>query len=388
MSARQFYIVMAISVIAMKMQKLPCLVANELGKDAWLVFLLFTLVNIIGILLVFFIFRRIELKNVLKPSKNIFFNIFRTILLFATLLYFLVQSILLYEHIQALFSNTLFDDLSWSFFSLLLLFTVFFLAHRGLENIALNYELYTWIIVVPLVILAIFGTSQTNFSAILPLETINFTSVLSKVEMFNCWFGDFFLILYLGIKARDIKLTKTLTIYSISMLFVTFLVVVFTGIYGVVAPSAPGLISVISEQSLLDMSIGRLDWFLILFAEMGAILTCSIYLYFSNLCLHSIFPKARSFYLKIFNIAVLYILDIFILVDLNAKVRFFCGFMSKLSIIVEIFTMLVLICLSIFYNSKNRQGFNQENISTKRVFKRQRGFNNKKISASKREVES
>lgn len=347
MSSRQFYIMLAIAVIAMKMQKLPCLVSGELGKDAWLLFIAYTIINVILILFIFFILKRIDVKSVLKFSKNIFFNIFRIILVLATMLYFLVQSLLVYEHIQALFSNTLFDDLSWSFFSLLLLFAVFFLAHRGIENIALNFELYTWIIILPMILLAIFGATQTDFSEILPLETIDFKLVLSKLRMFTCWFGDAFLVLYLAIKAREIKLSKTLLVYISSMIFMTFMVVVFTGIYGVAAPTAPGLISVISEQSLLDMSIGRVDWFLILLTEMGAILTCSVYLYFANLSLQSIFPKARSFYFKFINIAILYILDIFILVDLNAKIQFFCSIMSDISIVIQAFTLVGLIIIAL-----------------------------------------
>ena len=347
MSSRQFYITLAIAVIAMKMQKLPCLVSGELGKDAWLLFIVYTIINVILILFIFFILNRIDVKSVLKFSKNIIFNIFRIILVFATTLYFLVQSLLVYEHIQALFANTLFDDLSWSFFSLLLLFAVFFLAHRGIENIALNYELYTWIIIVPMILLAIFGVTQTNFSEILPFETIDFKLVLSKLRMFTCWFGDAFLVLYLAIKAREIKLSGTLLVYLTSMLFMTFMVVVFTGIYGVAAPTAPGLISVISEHSLLDMSIGRVDWFLILLTEMGAILTCSVYLYFANLSLQSIFPKARPFYLKFINIAILYILDIFILVDLNAKIQFFCSTMSDISIVIQAFTLVCLIIIAL-----------------------------------------
>ena len=74
MSARQFYIILAISVITMKMQKLPSLVAGELGKDSWIFFLIYTLINIVGILLVFVIFRHINLQSVLKPSKNKFFT--------------------------------------------------------------------------------------------------------------------------------------------------------------------------------------------------------------------------------------------------------------------------------------------------------------------------
>ena len=171
MSARQFYIVLAFSVITMKMQKLPCLVAGELGKDTWLFFLIYAIINILGILLVFFILKRLDLKTVLKPSKNVIFNILRFLLMLATLLYFLVQALLVYEHIQGLFANTLFDNLSWSFFSILLIFAVFFLAHRGIENIALNFELYTWLIAVSLVLLSIFGATQTDYSVILPFET-------------------------------------------------------------------------------------------------------------------------------------------------------------------------------------------------------------------------
>ncbi len=359
MSARQFYIVLAISVITMKMQKLPCLVAGELGKDSWLFFLVYTLINVLGIVLVFFIIRRLDIKTVLKQSKNQFLNILRFILIMITLLYFLVQALLVYEHIQGLFANTLFDNLSWSFFSILLVFAVFFLAHRGIENIALNFELFTWIIVTALVLLSIFGFVQTDFSVILPLQTIDFGIILSKLQMFSCWFGDFFLVLYLSIKARDIKLSKTLFVYILSMLFMTFLVVVFIGIYDKVAPFVPGLISVISEQSLLELSIGRVDWFLILFTEMGAILACAVNLYFANLCLHSAFPKFRPFYLKLFNAVVLYVLDIFVLVDLNAKIKFFCGFMCYVTNVVSVLTLIVLFGIILFKSFKkdNRKKF-------------------------------
>ena len=367
MSARQFYIVLAISVITMKMQKLPCLVAGELGKDLWLFFLVYALINIIGIIIVFFILRRVDIKSVLKPSKNYFFNILRFILMLATLLYFLIQALLVYEHIQGLFANTLFDNLSWSFFSVLLLFAVFFLAHRGIENIALNFELYTWLIVGAFVLLSIFGATQTDFSVILPFQTINFGAILSKLQMFSCWFGDFFLVLYLGIKARDIKLSKTLFVYILSMLFMTFLVVVFIGIYDKTAPLVPGLISVISEQSLLELSIGRLDWFLILFTEMGAILACSVNLYFANLCLHSAFPKARPFYLKIFNAGVLYVLDIFLLVDLNAKIRFFCGFMCYVTNVVSVFTLVMLLGIMIYKSFKGNKPNEQLQIKTQKI---------------------
>ena len=90
MSARQFYIILAISTITMKMQKLPPLVAGELGKDSFIFFLVYTLINVIGIVLVFVILRKVDIKTVLKQSKNKIFNILRFVLMIITLLYFLV----------------------------------------------------------------------------------------------------------------------------------------------------------------------------------------------------------------------------------------------------------------------------------------------------------
>ena len=335
MSSKQFYILFCISIITMKMQKLPPLVSGELGKDGWLLFLGYALINVVLICLVFVIIKRVDPKIVLNSSKNAIINILRIILLFATTVYFLIQALLVYEHIQGLFANTLFDNLSWPIYSIFLLFTVFFLAHRGLDNIALNTELYTWVIIIPFILLAILGVKQCDFSAVLPLQTTNFKLILSKLKMFNCWFGDFFLVLYLGIKAKDIKLSKTLLTYVLSMLFITFLMVEFTGIYQSFAGMQPGLITELSEHSMLDLSIGRIDWFLILLTEVGAILNCAVNLYFANLCLRSVFPNVKPIYIKIFNAVVLYFLDVFVMVDLNAKKRFFCGVMSNISIAIK-----------------------------------------------------
>lgn len=359
MSSKQFYILFCISVITMKMQRLPSLVSGELGKDGWLLFLLFTVVNIIGICIVFVIIKRVDPKIVLNPSKNKFFNIFRIILLLGTMLYFIVQSVLVYEHIQGLFANTLFDNLSWPIYSLFLLFAVFFLAHRGIDNIALNFELYTWIIIIPFILIAILGINQCDFTALLPLETINYKSILSKLKMFNCWFGDFFLVLYLGIKARDIKLSKTLLTYILSMFFMTFLMIEFTGIYQKFAGIEPGLITELSEHSLLDLSIGRVDWFLILLTEIGAILNCAVNLYFANLCLRSIFPNAKPMILKVLNAVILYLLDIFLLVDINAKLKFFCGIMSNINLGVQAFTLVSLLIIAWSNSMKQKNSFDK-----------------------------
>lgn len=357
MSSRQFYIMVCIGVLSMKMQKLPGLVYDKVGKDGWLIFLMYLLINVALIFISFFVIKRLKAEKLLSPAKNKFFCIVRRVLLFIASLYFLSQALLLYEHIQALFANTLFDNLSWALFSLFLLFAVYFLAYRGIENIALNYEIYCWVILGSFLLIAVLGFGYTDFSVVLPIQTINFKNIISSISEFSFWFGDALLILILGLKSKNIKLSKTLLVYILSMIFMTVLVVEFYGMYGDYSVTQAGLISVLSGQSLLGLNIGRIDWFLILFAEIGAILTCSIYLYYSNTCAKSVFPKFNSFVISLIIIVVLYCMDVFYFVDMSAKIDFFKGFLSHWVLVLQLVVVVLLFILSLKQKSDSQNKF-------------------------------
>ena len=60
MSSRQFYIMLCVGVLTMKMQKLPCLIYGELGKDGYLLFLANMLINLLLICLVFFVLKKLK----------------------------------------------------------------------------------------------------------------------------------------------------------------------------------------------------------------------------------------------------------------------------------------------------------------------------------------
>ena len=50
-----------------------------------------------------------------------------------------------------------------------------------------------------------------------------------------------------------------------------FMTISFFGVYRDYTALQPGIISSITEQSMLGMNIGRVDWFLILFAEIPSL---------------------------------------------------------------------------------------------------------------------
>jgi hypothetical protein len=256
--------------------------------------------------------------------------------------YFLSQCLLLYESIQNLFAHVLFYELPWTMFSLMLAGSVFYLAYTGIKNISLNFELFVGLIVVSYIVIAIFGGTKADFLSVLPFETIDFKAIGKGLIDFNLWFGDFFLVLFMGKFAEHIKLKWTALVYIISMLFVSFLFVEFFGIYQNYTPMKPSLISVLSEQSMLGVNIGRVDWFFILFAEMGTILSAGACLFFARKSLSKAFPKIKKAWILIALIVAIYFIDIFYLVDIHTQKQLFIDFMKYVSLGIKLIGILIL----------------------------------------------
>lgn len=361
MTSRQFYIILSLMVIATKMQRFPVLLFSEFGKDGFVVILGYVAINILGILCAFFIHNFLNKDD--QNSNNFIAELFKKILMIATCIYFIIQALLLFEHVQNIFADTLFDKFSWSIFSLLFLFAIFFLARTGIKNIALNFELFSVLIIGSLVLIAILGVSQADYSVVLPLQTINLRTLVCGASKFNVWFGDFFIILYMLFHTKKPKLSKTILFYLISMCFVLFLVITFNGVYGEYSQIQSGLISTITEMSMLGINIGRIDWFLILIAEISTILSCAICIYFANKSLQYVFKKSNYSILAILIALAFYLLNVWVIVDKFVVKKFFFGFGGNLAIILKFATTLIFLIISFknylkIKNAKSKEDFN------------------------------
>ena len=362
MTSRQFYIMLFITTLSLKVQHLPSMIYDNLGKDGYLILLAYFVVDMVGIALAFFILSRLKKNELSKTEKTNKTMFFQKILVFAVVIYFLTQGLLLYEAIQNLFEHILFDNLSWKIFSLLLLFTVFYLAHTGLKNIARNFELYFFIITISYVIIAIFGATKADFSAVLPFQTINAKAILGEFITFNLWFGDFFLVLFMGNHAKNVKLKWTFLVYTIAIAFLMLLYVELNGIYGVYTAMKPSLITTITEQAMLGINIGRVDWFLILFTEIGTILSSGLCIYFAKKCLKFVFPKVKDTYLLVLIMIALYCVNVYYLLDIHMREAVFTGYMSYVSAATKwiSFILMLVVCVFSALKSKRTKNFKEE----------------------------
>jgi hypothetical protein len=255
-------------------------------------------------------------------------------------------------------------------FSLLLLAVVFFLAYSGIGNIALNAELYLYIILFGYLMIVAFGASKSDFSFMFPLETISVKPLLDNFVRFNVWFGDFFMVLFLGKHANGIKIKWTMLTYALAMGFVMLLFLEFGGLYGDYVVMKPSLLSTITEQSLLDLNIGRVDWFLILFAEIGSVLSCGACVYFSKKCMEFAFPKAKKLIILSIICLALYLINVFYLVDTHTRILLFMKYIPWLSAATKWLPFIIMFVICLFIKNrkekppkkqlKNRQKLSQK----------------------------
>lgn len=346
MTSRQFYIALAIIVVCIKIQKFPCLLAGATQKNGYVLILAYFLINLLCIALGFYVLKKTKNKS-FQYTNSKGMKLLKNAFLILLTLYFFTQGILLYEAIQDLFAHILFDNLPWTLFSLLLIIAVFFLANRGVTCIARNFELYAFIIIASLIAISVFGGMETSFTNIFPLQDISLSQVFSNFVKFNTWFGDFFLVIALGKVSKDIKFKWTILTYIVAIAFVILVDIEFYGIYGAYASLQPSLVSVISEQSMLGVNIGRIDWFLILFSQIGTILGSATCFFFAKTCLAEVFKKVNPLLILGSLIAVLYVFDAFVLVDIHIKEVIFFDYICYFTAAMNILIILVLIVFAL-----------------------------------------
>lgn len=352
MTSKQFYITLCIFIVSLKVQRLPCLMCLILDNNTYILFLLYFLIDFLCILLALFILKVLRKRNFLLSQKNKTMAVIVKIALLFVALYFMLQGTLFYEAIQDLFSHILFNNLPWTLFSLLLIACVFYLAQSGIKNIARNFELYFLIIVISYAMLAMFGGLHSDFSTILPFQSIEIKTTAKHFLDYNIWFGDFFIVLFLGANSKNVKLKWTLLTYIVSAAYVLLMVIEYNGIYQYYACMQSSLISMISEQSMLGIDIGRLDWFFILATEIGSILSCGICLHFAKNCLSLTFPKIKSNYMLILLVTALYLVDVLYLVDINSKVELFYNFAGIFALSVKVLSLISMTIASLYVNHK------------------------------------
>lgn len=313
LTKRQALYIFIICFVANKAQRLPSLISSNMGRNGWLVILIMGLVDALLLSLLLLtnkINRGRNLYDLCTRAGGKFYAKFISTFLG---LYFLLSAILPYEAVHDVFSNVLFDYLSWELYSFFLVFAIAFLACFGLTTIGRVSELLIWVIGIGFIALLTLGAIATNFSRVLPIYDISASKLFGTCFNFSMWFGDF-VILYMfmgNVKEDDGKMNFWFIIaLMVCDLLLTFGYVVFYGLYDTLSPEQTNFISSISQFSLLSLDIGRVDWFFVLLFEISTFISSAVYIYCAGKCFCDVLNIKKERVVCIVITLIVYVLDI------------------------------------------------------------------------------
>ena len=359
-SRRQAIILFLICTISSKMQMLPCLLAGDVGKDLWLVLLFGACIDI------FFLFLTI-LINKICPTltthdllRNTYGKIFSSIIGILLLSYFICTAVLPFEAVRDVFASNLFDAIPWKIFAIFFIACVGYLAYSGIRTIGRSAELYFYIIVACVLFLVFLGILHTDFSQILPLATTNFSNIAQGYFTHNIWFGDYmiFFVLTGRIKPGETSLKfKDLLIFIIAIFIYAVAYITLWGLYTVTASSQSSLLSSISAFSLLNLDIGRVDWFLVLLSQIASVISCSTYIYCVAECLYQLTHKKNYGLCVVISLIILYIADLALFGNIDKGISALTSNYGFISFALQ--SIVPIICLfSAIITKRKKQGAN------------------------------
>ena len=352
---RQSVFIFIICTISSKLQTLPCLLAEQTQNNLWLVLLFGALIDIVFFALTITINKLCPNLTIFEILSKVFGKVFAKIALFAITIYFLFKSMLPYEAVRHVFANSLFDSLSWQIFSIFLLFTVGYLAFSGLKTIGRSAELYFVIVMFCVAVLFFLGLSTANYHNILPIFNIDFSTIANSYLTHGMWFGDYMMFFVLmgqiDTSKSSLKFWDIL-IYAGLIVFYCLGYIAFYCLYTVLVSSQTSLLASISAFSLLNLSIGRLDWFFVIVCQLASIISLSTYLYCLAYLVDQIIDKKHYAVYAVLGTFVIYLYDMLILANNQISIVFYLRFTGCFGIVVQ--TLLPIFCIFSAIIIKNR----------------------------------
>ena len=355
---RQALFLFVICTISSKLQTLPCLISEDVGSNLWLVLLFGGAIDAIFFALIIWTNQLCPNLTFYELLCKIIGKFFAKIVMLVLIVYFLFTALMPYEAVRNVFANNLFDTLPWQSFSIFLIFAVGYLVFCGLKTIGRSAELYLVILVTCVTLLFLLGIFTANFENILPLFDAKIGKIANSYVDHSLWFGDymifFCLIGRIDTSKQALKFWDVL-IYLGLIAFYALGYVTFFCLYTNLAGSQTSLLSSISSFSLIELSIGRADWFLVLICQIASVLSLSSYTYCIADALNNIIGKKHYAICAIVAVAIIYVVDLFLFSHTGASINAYLHLTGVVALIVQTSLPVLYILCTGFYKSKAKR---------------------------------
>lgn len=336
-TVRQLVLILIVSMLTLKVLYLPSLIAEDIGKDAYLFVFIFLMFDFIVLILLLCLFNKNPDLSFYEILKNIFGSFLSKIIMFVFFIFFFAKCWAVFQSNYSYLNENLYSSLNWLVFSVPILFVILYMSKFGVNSAARLAEIFVPIIIAGFLFSFFVGVAQADFTELLPFLERGFFPQFPKFFKYSFWFGDYiiFIVFFGNVKQEKKQNLKIILPILITIFLITFFIAVVFATFKNNAVCHSNAISDMFQVLATGSDIGNFDWVLILIWDMA------LFLFFMFNSLGAFYCFRQTFFKKcqLLSISIIllgvFLLNVFNSFDIHNSITFMQGSASYFIIFAQ-----------------------------------------------------
>lgn len=294
-TTRQLLLILAVSMLTIKVLLLPNVFASSFGRDGYLMLFAVFLADFCVLLMFLFLMNKYKNMTFEEMLEYVFGKAVSKIIMFLLFLYFVVQGWNRFQTNYVYLNDNLYTTLSWYTFAFPIIVVALFCLKQGLNAYGRLCEFFMPLIIAGFFVAIIVGLLRADYTNALPFLE-NGLGFLKEGYKYPAWFGDYmFLVIFLGRVKMDKKFNLKVTIFAVvTLVLVTLFHALFFFTYGNNTICHTNAISDIMQFMPSVSDLGSFDWILILVWDVALFLDLTLNVISGMYCFGTVFTKKGS----------------------------------------------------------------------------------------------
>ncbi|MCM1289543.1 MAG: GerAB/ArcD/ProY family transporter [Corallococcus sp.] len=288
----QISLLLLLVITGGKFLSLPSILAKDVGHDSWLVMGVAFMWDLLCLCFLLWGVKlnknRLSIDAVLDKTVT---KVGSKIVLFIFFVMFMCRTLVLLDSCYNTFAVTFDVNTNWILFMLPIVAVAGFAIYRGFNSIARVSQVLFALILLSIVAILIYPTTQAQFSYLLPIGEAGAGKIFGTAFMRSFWFSDYVFIYFVleDIKPQKRVFTPVLTCFAVGVVLTLLLDAVFVALFGDFAQYGNIAMSKIGMFSVSESTDGRWDWITLTVWLTSVIIKVIIFIFCAYKCVEKIF---------------------------------------------------------------------------------------------------
>ncbi len=316
----QLALMLMLVIAGGKFLALPSILADEVGRDSWIVMCLVFAVDAVCLCFLLWSVRLnkdgLSVDRVLDLSLG---KVIGKLLLAILFVIYMSRQIVLIGSCYEMFAVTFDINTNWLFFALPVVAVTTFALTRGFTAMARVSQILFGLVTISVVALLVNPLLSVRWSQLLPFAEAGWGNMVNCAAKQSYWFSDYIFMYFVldKVKVRKHLYLPIMSVFIVGAVITVVMDIVFVTLYGSFAPHFRLAMSKIGAFSLGDGASGRWDWLTLSLWVTSVLLKITLFFYCAYKSLEKIFEfrHDKINWFAVGSITLLLMLPMFVSTD-------------------------------------------------------------------------